>query len=230
MAAEEIYFRQNSMEFHLDWQGSDAPSQERLWFKGSSSEAVSVPAMSKQDTAVYSGGKDPTFKVKIYYNTSSPTIAFRKNGTTYYCSKGIKYAGQTSGEIVSTSVSSIGSSSFYREKDITVNFRLSSSQSGSGVPSPRYRLKYNVPVNEGLSFNAYKSGDSWGGTTHNASYSSVLEIVANGGNPSATVVVHFELWDDLNENLIASTNVTINGGWTDSSSPGTGGGGGSGGE
>lgn len=223
----EIHFRKNGTTYHLDWQGSDAPSQERLGFK-SADGAVSVPAMSTQGLAVYSGGKDPTFKVKIYYDTSSPTIAFRKNGTTYYCSRGIKYAGQTSGSIVSTGLSSYHLSTHWYEKDITVNFKLSFSQSGSGVPSPRYRLTYVVITNKGLSYNIYKSGDSWSGTTQNASYSSVLEIVANGGNPSAKLVIRFELWDDLNDNKIASTDVTINGGWTwsDSSS----GGGGSGGE
>lgn len=223
----EVYFRKNGMEFHLYWVNEGFPSQERLGFKSADS-AHTVPAMSTQGIAVYSGGKDASSKVKIYYDTSSPTIAFRKNGTTYYCSKGIKYAGQTAGRIVSTSVLSIILSSNWREKDITVNFSLSKTSSGSGIPSPRYRLTYAVITNEGLSYNIYKSGDSWSGTTQNASYSSVLEIVANGGNPSAKLVIRFELWDDLNDNKIASTDVTINGGWysNDSSS----GGGGSGGE
>ena len=221
----EVYFRKNGTTYHLDYQIDGYPSQGRLGFK-SSSDAETVPAMSTQGTAVY-GGKAYT-GIKVYYDTSSPTIAFRKNGTTYYCSKGMKYAGKTSGSIVSTSVSSYKLSSHYYEKDITVNFKLSGRSSDPGVPSPKYELKYTVEVNEGLSYHIYKSGDSWSGTTQNASYSSVLEIVANGGNPSATVIIYFELWDDLNENLIASTTVTINGGWTwsDSSS----GGGGSGGE
>ena len=225
----EVYFRKNGTTYHLDWQGSDAPSQKRLGFFSSRSDALSVPAMSTQGTAVYSGGKDPTFKVKVYYDTSSPTIAFRKNGTTYYCSKGIKYAGKTSGTIVSTGVTSYRLSTHWYEKDITVNFKLSYRQSSSGVESPKYRLKYTVLTNYGLSCNIYKSGDYWSGTTQNASYSSVLEIVANGGNSSATVVIRFELWDDLNDNQLASTDVTINGGWTWSDSS-SGGGGGSGGE
>ena len=223
----EVYFRKNGTTYHLDWQGSDAPSQKRLGFFSSRSDALSVPAMSTQGTAVYAG-KDPTFKVKVYYDTSSPTIAFRKNGTTYYCSKGIKYAGKTSGTIVSTGVTSYRLSTHWYEKDITVNFKLSYRQSSSGVESPRYRLKYTVIRDEGLSYNIYKSGDSWSGTTQNASYSSVLEIVANGGNPSATVVIRFELWDDLNDNKIASKDVIVSGSWTWSDS--SGGGGGSGGE
>ena len=224
----DIYFRKNGTTYHLHWVNELLfPFQERLMFK-SAGGTESVPAMSTQGTEVYSGGKHPSSKVKIYYDTSSPTIAFRKNGTTYYCSKGAKYAVRTSGSIVSTSVSSYQLSSHWYEKDITVNFKLTRSSSGTVAGSPKYRLKYSVIHNEGLSYNIYKSGDSWSGTTYNASYSSVLEIVANGGNPSATVVIRFELWDDSNDNKIASKDVTVSGSWTWSDS--SGGGGGSGGE
>lgn len=221
----EVYFRKNGTTYHLDYNNSNQ-SQARLGFKAGG-YVLTVPAMSTQGTAVYSGGKLPD-GTKVYYDTSSPTIAFRKNGTTYYCSKGTKYAGRTSGSIVSTSVSSFHLSSHWYEKDITVNFKLSKTSSDSGVESPRYRLSHTVITNEGLSYNSYGSGDPWLGTTQNASYSSVLEIVANGGNSSAKLVIRFELWDNLNKNLIDSTDVTINGGWywNNSSS----GGGGSGGE
>ena len=225
----EVYFRKNGTTYHLYWVNDELPSQERLGFKSNSGTPPhTVPAMSTQGTAVYSGGKDASSKVKIYYNTSSPTIAFRKNGTTYYCSKETKYAGKTYGSIVSTGVTSYKLSTHWYEKDITVNFKLTRSSSGSGVPSPKYELKYSVITNEGLSYNVYKSGDSWSGTTYNASYSSVLEIVANGGNSSAKLVVRFELWDALNENKIASKDVTLTGSWYWSGS--SGGGGGSGGE
>lgn len=222
----EVYFRKNGTTYHLDYRIDDYPSQKRLGFKASVTDAHSVPAMSTQGTAVY-GGKAYT-GTKVYYDTSSPTIAFRENGTTYYCSKEMKFAGKTSGSIVSTSVSSIKLSSHYYEKDITVNFKLSKKSSDPGVPSPKYKLKYTVITNEGLVYTTNKSGDFWSGTTQNASYSSVLSIAATGGNPSATVIVRFELWDALNENKIASTDVTLTGSWTwsDSSS----GGGGSGGE
>ena len=219
----EVHFRINSTTYHLDWRTS-TPSQERLGFKYPGS-VVTVPAMSTQGTAVYGGKYDDR---KVYYDTSSPTIAFRKNGTTYYCSKQLKYAGKTSGSIVSTSVSSTKLSTHYYEKDITVNFKLSKTSSDPGVPSPKYELKYTVITNEGLGYNIYKSGDSWSGTTYNASYSSVLEIVARGGNSSAKLVVRFELWDALNENLIASKDVTLTGSWYWSDS--SGGGHGSGGE
>ena len=224
----EIYFRKNGTTYHLRWVNELLfPSQERLKFKDAGG-TESVPAMSTQGTAVYSGGKHPSSEVKIYYDTSSPTIAFRKNGTTYYCSKGARYAGRTSGSIVSTSVSSFHLSNNYYEKDITVNFKLSRTSSSSGVPSPEYKLKYSVITYEGLCYNIYKSGDSWSGTTYNASYSSVLEIVANGGNTSAKLVVRFELWDALNENLIASKDVRVDGPWYYNNS--SSGGGGSGGE
>ena len=218
----EVHFRINGTTYHLDWRTS-TPSQERLGFNYPG-RVVTVPAMSTQGIAVYGGKYDDR---KVYYDTSSPTIAFRKNGTTYYCSKQLKYAGRTSGEIVSTSVSSTKLSTHYYEKDITVNFKLTRSSSDSGVPSPKYRLKYSVITNEGLSYNIYKSGDSWSGTTYNASYSSVLEIVANGGNSSAKLVIRFELWDALNENKLASKDVTLTGSWYWSGSSG---GGGSGGE
>ena len=224
----EIHFRKNGTEYHLRWVNESLfPSQERLRFK-SAGGTESVPAMSTQGTEVYSGGKHPSSKVKIYYDTSSPTIAFRKNGTTYYCSKGAKYAVRTSGSIVSTSVSAFHLSNNYYEKDITVNFKLTRSSSGTVAGSPRYRLKYTVITNEGLSCNIYKSGDSWSGTTYNASYSSVLEIVAYGGNTSAKVVIRFELWDDSNDNKIASKDVRVDGPWYYNNS--SSGGGGSGGE
>ena len=219
----EVHFRKNGTTYHLDYRG-DVPCE--AFFRFSRSDPHKVPAMSTQGTSVYGGKLSDT---KVYYDTSSPTIAFRKNDTTYYCSKRLKLAGRTFGEIVSTSVSSYKLSSHYYEKDITVNFKLSGRSSDPGVPSPKYELKYSVITDEGLGYSIYKSGDSWSGTTQNASYSSVLEIVANGGNSSAKLVVRFELWDDLNDNQLASTDVTVRGSWTWSSSSG-GGGGGSGGE
>ena len=218
----EVHFRINSTTYHLDYRWG-VPCEEFFGFSRRGN--CTVPAMSTQGTAVYGGKYDDR---KVYYDTSSPTIAFRKNGTTYYCSKQLKYAGITSGSIVSTSISAIQLSSHYYERDITVNFKLTRSSSSSGVSSPRYELKYTVITNEGLCYSMYKSGDSWSGTTYDASYSSVLEIAANGGNTSAKLVVRFELWDALNENKIASKDVTVNGPWywNNSSS----GGGGSGGE
>ena len=218
----EVHFRINGTTHHLDYRWG-VPCEEFFGF--SRGGDTTVPAMSTQGTAVYGGKYNDR---KVYYDTSSPTIAFRKNGTTYYCSKQLKYAGRTSGSIVSTSVSSFHLSNHYYERDITVNFKLSRTSSDPGVPSPKYELKYSVITYEGLCYNIYKSGDSWSGTTYNASYSSVLEIAANGGNTSAKLVVRFELWDDSNDNKIASKDVRVDGPWYYNNS--SSGGGGSGGE
>ena len=216
-----IYFKANGVIHHLDCRNYPLPC-EAIIFMG----MFLNPAMSTQGTKVYAGKNSNN--TRIWYDTSSPTIAFRKNDKNYYCSKSIKTAGKTFGEIVSTSVSSIQLSNHYYEKSITVNFKLSYSPSSSGIESPKYELKYIVAQNQGLTYSLSKFGDSFSGTTQNASYSSVLSIAATGGNPSAVVVVCFELWDALNKNKIASTEVTLTGSWTwsDSSS----GGGGSGGE
>ena len=56
----------------------------------------------------------------------------------------------------------------------------------------------------------------------------MLEIVAKGGNPAARLIIRFELWDALNENLIASKDVRVDGPWYYNNS--SSGGGGSGGE
>ena len=218
----EVHFRINGTTYHLDYRGA-VPCEAFFGFSRNGDSAV--PAMSTQGTTVYGGKLSDT---KVYYDTSSPTIAFRKNGTTYYCSKRLKLAGRTFGSIVSTSVSAFHLSTHYYEKDITVNFKLSKASSDPGVPSPKYELKYTVITNEGLACEIYKSGDSWSGTSYNASYSSVLEIVANGGNTSAKLVVHFELWDALNDNIRASKDVTLTGPWYYNNS--SSGGGGSGGE
>lgn len=81
----EIRFRKNNTEYHLDFRGIDAPCEQRLAFRYSGNTYY-VPAMSTQGTKVFGG----TFNGSSwYYDTSSPTIAFRKNGKTYYCSKSL---------------------------------------------------------------------------------------------------------------------------------------------
>ena len=55
---------------------------------GSSSSAKCyVPALTTQGTKV-DAGLDSN-GLQVYYDTSSPTIAFRKNGKTYYCAKSV---------------------------------------------------------------------------------------------------------------------------------------------
>ena len=81
----EIRFRKNNTEYHLDYRGINAPCEQQLAFRYNG-DTYYVPAMSTQGTKVFGG----TFNGSSwYYDTSSPTIAFRKNGTTYYCSKSL---------------------------------------------------------------------------------------------------------------------------------------------
>ena len=81
----EIRFRKNNTEYRLDYRGIDAPCEQQLAFMYNGTTYY-VPAMSTQGTKVLGG----TFNGSSwYYDTSSPTIAFRKNGKTYYCSKSL---------------------------------------------------------------------------------------------------------------------------------------------
>ena len=81
----EIRFRKNNTNYHLDYRGINAPCEQQLAFRYSGNTYY-VPAMSTQGTKVFGG----TFNGESwYYDTSSPTIAFRKNGKTYYCSKSL---------------------------------------------------------------------------------------------------------------------------------------------
>ena len=79
----EIWFRKNNTEYHLDYRRIDAPCEQQLAFRYKG-DTYYVPAMSTQGTMVLGGKLNGE---SWYYDTSSPTIAFRKNGKTYYCSK-----------------------------------------------------------------------------------------------------------------------------------------------
>ena len=81
----EIRFRKNNTEYHLDYRASNAPCEQQLVFRRSGITCY-VPAMSTQGTKVLGGTLND---LNWYYDTSSPTIAFRKNGKTYYCSKSL---------------------------------------------------------------------------------------------------------------------------------------------
>ena len=81
----EIRFRKNGTTYHLDYRATNAPCEQQLAFRYKGS-TLYVPAMSTQGTKVLGGTLND---VSWYYDTSSPTIAFRKNGKTYYCSKSL---------------------------------------------------------------------------------------------------------------------------------------------
>lgn len=82
----EIRLRKNNTTYHLEWCGSGAPCEERFAYMYNG-KLYYIPAMSTQGTKVY-GGEDSNGR-RYYYDTSSPTIAFRKNGKTYYCNKSL---------------------------------------------------------------------------------------------------------------------------------------------
>lgn len=69
----------------MDYRGIDAPCEQQLAFRYNGNTCY-VPAMSTQGTRVLGGTVNGS---SWYYDTSSPTIAFRKNGKTYYCSKSL---------------------------------------------------------------------------------------------------------------------------------------------
>lgn len=81
----EIRFRKNGTTYHLDFRDTNAPCEQQLAFRYNGSTRY-VPAMSTQGTKVLGGTLNGE---SWYYDTSSPTIAFRKNGKTYYCSKSL---------------------------------------------------------------------------------------------------------------------------------------------
>ena len=62
------------------------PSNANLVSRSGGSR-IYIPAMSMQGTKVYAGLDSAGNQV--YYDTSSPTIAFRKDGKTYYCAKSV---------------------------------------------------------------------------------------------------------------------------------------------
>ena len=149
----EIRFRKNGTEYHLDYRSIDAPCEQQLAFRYNG-DTYYVPAMSTQGTKVFGG----TFNGSSwYYDTSSPTIAFRKNGRTYYCSKSLTtenydipagtYSPSTFKSLIDNYISQNGSrrvsNSFtatVNGQTITVNanttiYNVNNSSSGSSVLS-----------------------------------------------------------------------------------------------
>ena len=81
----EIHFRKNGTTNHLEYRSINVPCEQRFAFMYNGTTYY-VPAMSTQGTKVLGG----TFNGSIlYYDTSSPTIAFVKGGKTYYCAKNV---------------------------------------------------------------------------------------------------------------------------------------------
>ena len=123
----EIRFRKNNTNYHLDYRGINAPCEQQLAFRYSG-DTYYVPAMSTQGTKVFGG----TFNGESwYYDTSSPTIAFRKNGKTYYCSKSLTtesydipagtYSPSTFKGLIDNYISQNGSRRVANSFNVTVN-------------------------------------------------------------------------------------------------------------
>ena len=136
----EIRFRKNNTEYHLDYRGINAPCEQQLTFRYNG-DTYYVPAMSTQGTKVLGG----TFNgSNWYYDTSSPTIAFRKNGKTYYCSKSLTtertadipagtYSPSTFENLIKSFISNNGSRTVNNSFSVTVNGQTYSVPSGRAI-------------------------------------------------------------------------------------------------
>ena len=136
----EIRFRKNNTEYHLDYRDIDAPCEQQLAFRYGGNTYY-VPAMSTQGTKVFGGTYNGS---SWYYDTSSPTIAFRKNGKTYYCSKSLTtesydipagtYTPSTFENLIKSFISQNGSRIVYNSFSVEVN--------GQTYSVPAYRSIY----------------------------------------------------------------------------------------
>ena len=135
----EIRFRKNNTEYHLDYRGINAPCEQQLAFRYGGNTYY-VPAMSTQGTKVFGG----IFNVESwYYDTSSPTIAFRKNGKTYYCSKSLTtesydipagtYSPSTFKNLIRSFISNNGSRTVKNNFSVTVNGQTISMVPGNKI-------------------------------------------------------------------------------------------------
>ena len=135
----EIRFRKNNTEYHLDYRGIGAPCEQQLAFRHSGNTYY-VPAMSTQGTKVFGGTVNSE---SWYYDTSSPTIAFRKNGKTYYCSKSLTtesydipagtYSPSTFENLIRSFISINGSRAVKNNVSVTVNGQTVSILAGDKI-------------------------------------------------------------------------------------------------
>lgn len=109
---------------------------------GSSSSAKSyVPALTTQGTKVYAGLNSDG--LQVYYDTSSPTIAFRKNGKTYYCAKSMiiesydipagTYSPSTFENLIKSFISQNGSRTVSNSFSVEVNGQTYSVPAGRAI-------------------------------------------------------------------------------------------------
>ena len=165
----EIRFRKNGTEYHLDFRGINAPCEQQLAFRYNGNTCY-VPAMSTQGTKVLGGqlGNE-----KWYYDTSSPTIAFRKNGKTYYCSKSLTtenydipagtYSPSKFEDLIKSFISRNGSRTVSNSFSVTVNGETYNVPSGRAI---YYTYQYSGTARF-VCFN----GSNRGSTTFQSSFS-----------------------------------------------------------
>lgn len=167
----EIYFRKNGTTYHLDYRGIDAPCEQRLAFMYNGTTHY-VPAMSTQGTKVFGGTYDGS---RCYYDTSSPTIAFRKNGKTYYCSKALTtesasydipagtYSPSTFENLIKSFISNNGSRTVSNSFSVEVNGQT------YNVPAGR-QIYYTYQYSGSARFVCF-NGSNRGSTTFQSSFS-----------------------------------------------------------
>ena len=135
----EIRFRKDNTEYHLDYR-SNVPCEQQLAFMYIDTTYY-VPAMSTQGTKVLGGTLDG---LSFYYDTSSPTIAFRKNDKTYYCSKSMTteraadipagtYSPSAFKKLIESFISHNGSRAVKNDVSVTVNGQTVSISAGDKI-------------------------------------------------------------------------------------------------
>ena len=165
----EIRFRKNGTEYHLDFRGRNAPCEQQLAYRYRDITYY-VPAMSTQGTKVYGGTYNSS---SWYYDTSSPTIAFRKNGKTYYCSKSLTtenydipagtYSPSKFEDLIKSFISRNGSRTVSNSFSVTVNGQTYSVPAGRAI---YYTYQYSGDARF-VCFN----GSNRGSTTFQSSFS-----------------------------------------------------------
>ena len=142
------------------------PSEERLYYyKKRDGGECSIPAMSTQGSKVYAGLDSNGSQV--YYDTSSPTIAFVKGGKTYYCAKDVTkeipvdipagtYTPSAFENLIKSFISQNGSRIVYNSFSVEVN--------GQTYSVPKYRSIYYTVQYGGdarfVSFNGSQRGST----------------------------------------------------------------------
>lgn len=150
-----FYFGAKGTKWIISWGFSDDIAQARLGFK-LGGEIYTVPAVSTQSSRAYAGLDSNGSRV--YYNTSSPTIAFRKGDKTYYCTKSasIIVRKRTVDYNANGGAGSMDSQSFYPDDGESITIK-SNAFSRSGYSFEKWNTSSNG------SGTSYYAGNSYNG-------------------------------------------------------------------